>query len=283
MTRQFEQRLISRRRIALAIFFLVVSAFASTVMGQAVPSPLPKPEGYVNDYAKVIDTDTKSKMETILSKLDSEQKIEFAVVTVPTIGGQDIFDYSLAVMRGWGIGSAEKPGLLILVAVNDHKYYTQVSRHLEGDLPDGLVGQIQRETMVPAFKANSYSQGLMDAVRVFITTLAEKRGFDASSVLAGYTPTPRPRSQQKGTALSPCIVIFIIVFLLIILMSGRGRGGGCLNLLLLGSLFSGRDGGSGWGGGSFGGGGFGGGGGGGFGGFSGGGGDAGGGGAGGGW
>src|SRR5215471_16194416 len=125
---------------------LLVCALAIGAAAQTGHSPLPAPTGYVNDYANVIDAGTKQRLETILTNLKQRADIEIAVVTVPTTGDQDIFDYSLAVARGWGIGAkgGDKAGLLLLVAINDRKYFTQVSDHLEGDLPDGLVGQIQR-------------------------------------------------------------------------------------------------------------------------------------------
>jgi uncharacterized protein len=105
------------------------------------PIPLPTPFTPIVDYASVIDADTKQKLESIYVNLKQRADIEFAVVTVDTTGDQDIFDYSLAVARGWGIGSkeGEKNGFLLLVAIKDRKYFTQVSDHLEGDLNDGLV------------------------------------------------------------------------------------------------------------------------------------------------
>src|SRR5438309_3813040 len=146
-------------------FALLVLVGGSTI-AQTMQSPLPKPTGYVNDYAAVIDSAAKDRMEITLGNLDREQQIQFAVVTIDTTGGQDIFDYSLAVARGWGIGAKDvsKPSLLLLVAIKDRKYFTQVSRHLEGDLPDGLVGQIQREHLVPAFRAGEYGQGVAETV-----------------------------------------------------------------------------------------------------------------------
>src|SRR5258708_3178339 len=89
-----------------------------------LPSPITAPTGYVNDYANVIDAQTKSRLETILTNLKQRQNIEIAVVTVPTTNGEDIFDYSLTVARGWGIGAKgdDKAGLLLLVAINDRKY-----------------------------------------------------------------------------------------------------------------------------------------------------------------
>ncbi len=260
------------------------------------PLPPPSPFRYVVDNAGVIDPATNQRMEKILRALKESGDIEFAVVTVKTTGDQDIFDYSLAVFRGWGIGSSEgeKNGLLMLVAVDDRKYHMQVSRHLEGDLPDGLVGEVGRRMRDP-FRQGDYSGGLMTAVQTIVSTLEEKRGFSVGDVdkKYAYRPSAEPvRETSRG--ISPCVIFLIVIFVIIFIISSRrrggrggfGGGGGWLNWLLLSMVLNSGNRGSGWGssGGSSGwsGGGFGGGGGGGFGGFGGGG-DAGGGGAGGSW
>jgi len=277
-------------------FVLLVSA-RGPANAQATQSPLPQPTGHVNDYAGVIDGATKARLETMLANLDRQQQIQFAVVTIDTTGGQEIFDYSLAVARGWGIGAkdAQKPSLLLLVAIKDRKYFTQVSRHLEGDLPDGLVGQIQREQLVPAFRAGQYSQGIADTVDAYITTVARKNGFNTDTIFpAGATRKPQRSAGGKNGSWGwlGCLPVFFIALIVVFLLAVRGRGGrgggggGWLGWIVLSTLLnSGRgSGSSGWGGGGFGGGGSSGGGsdGGGFGGFGGGG-DFGGGGAGGSW
>lgn len=279
----------NRTPVFLAVLAVVACVLLTGVAtkAQTTQSPLPPPSGYVNDYAGVVDAATKQRMETILKNLNDRANIQFAVVTVKTTGDRDIFDYSLAVARGWGIGSpdGEKNGLLLLAAIDDRKYFIQVSRHLEGDLPDGLVGEVGRRMRDP-FRAGNYGEGLVTAVQTIVATLAEKRGFSIEGIDQRYAyrqpQRPPPRRQSSG-GISPCVIIFIIVIILI-LLAGAGGGGGCLNLLLLGSLFSGGGRGgsssSGWSGGGFGG--SSGGGGGGFGGFGGGG-DFGGGGAGGSW
>jgi uncharacterized protein len=286
-----------RTRVLLifTVVFVLLLIASGSANAQTAQSPLPQPTGYVNDYAGVVDSATKDRLETTLGNLDRQQQIQFSVVTVDTTGGQEIFDYSLAVARGWGIGSkdATKPSLLLLVAIKDRKYFTQVSRHLEGDLPDGLVGQIQREQLVPAFKAGQYGQGLADTVDTYITTVAQKNGFSTDTIFpAGTTRvTERSPGRKNNSAGALVIVLFagaivvILVLLAIRARGGRGGGGGWLGWLLISLLMnSGRgSGSSGWGGGGFGGGGGGGGSsGGGFGGFGGGG-DFGGGGAGGSW
>src|SRR5437870_6890899 len=232
------------------VSFALLLLVGGSTSAQTMQSPLPKPNGYVNDFAAVIDSATKDRLEVTLGNLDREQQIQFAVVTVNTTGGQDIFDYSVAVARGWGIGSKDtsKPSLLLLVAIKDRKYFTQVSRHLEGDLPDGLVGQIQREQLVPAFRAAQYGKGLPNTINAYISILATKRGFSTDKIFApGETVRPRRSSGNNLSWLSPLIVfstIAIIVVVMLLIRGSGGRGGrggggkGWLALLLLHMLMN---------------------------------------------
>jgi uncharacterized protein len=248
----------------LTLVCALVLMTGGRAMAQTTQSPLPPPTGYVNDYAGVIDETTKGRMETTLANLDREQQIQFFVVTIDSTKGRDIFDYSLAVARGWGIGSKDtsKPSLLLLVAISDRKYQDQVSRHLEGDLPDGLTGQIKRETLVPAFRAGQYGKGLSDAVNAYISEMAAKRGFSTDKIFAPGVIAPRRSSGRTNTCLTPLIILGVAAFIFFVLFGigrggrgGRGGGSGWLNYLLLSMLMnSGRSSGSsGWSGGGFGG------------------------------
>jgi uncharacterized protein len=251
-------------KLAFLLFVAVVIVPAAVIpaAAQSDQSPLPAPTGYVNDYAKVIDDATKNRMEATLTNLDRQHQIQFAVVTIETTDGRDIFDYSLAVARGWGIGAkdVQKSSLLLLVAIKDRKYYTQVSRHLEGDLPDGLVGQIQREQLVPAFRAGDYAQGLSDTLNEYIRTVAAKQGFSADTISGPTDTEPRVRRDGDYQPAKICgVVVFAAVVLIIILLlvrrgGGGGFGGGWLPWLLI-NLFlnSGGRSSSGWSSGGFGG------------------------------
>lgn len=280
--------------LVVAIFCLFGWFSPPTIQAQATNSPLPRPTGFVSDYAGVIDLPTKQRLETLLTNLKGRAEIEFAIVVVPTTGDVPIFDYTLSVARGWGIGpgGGEQKGLILLVAVNDRKYQLQVSRHLEGDLPDGVVGEIGRRMRDP-FRQNRYGDGLELAAGTIVATLAEKRGFslegiDRSQAYRGSSGGT-PRRAESGLSFTACCFIIVIVLVLMAIFGrgGKRRGGGgfggggsgLMNALLIGSVLnsmsnSGSS--SGWGGGGSSGGG------GGFGGFGGGG-DFGGGGAGGDW
>lgn len=256
-------------------------------------SPLPAPTGPVNDYAGVIDEATKQRLDQRLIEYQRTNGIELAVAVVRTTGDRDIFDYSLAVYRGWGIGSKgdDNPGALLFVAIDDRKYFTQVSRDLEDELPDALVGNLQRQYLVPEFKKGNYAKGIEDTIEAYIRTIDQRNSGTAAS------PTPVPQRErgipgrQSGFSFLCCLIVAGIILLIILSnrrgggRSGGGRwgggfgGGGSALPWIIGSVIanSGSSSGTSWGGSSDWGGSSGG-----WGGFGGGG-DAGGGGAGGGW
>lgn len=219
-------------------FVLIVLLYGSTI--QAVfsqnskpfsinESPLPAPTGFVNDYAGVIDAATKQNLEQKLQsfKDQTNPSVEIAVAIVKTTGDRDIFDYSLAVARGWGIGSkqSDNPSALLFIAIDDRKYFTQVSRDLEDELPDGLVGQLQRQYLVPAFKRGDYGKGVSDTIDAYLRTIKAKQ-----SGVPVASPTNQP--QERRNSSSPCnlVLCLIILFVLLLVIFSRGgnnrRGGG---------------------------------------------------------
>src|SRR5262249_37432760 len=96
------------------------------------------------------------QIETLLRNFRDRTGIEVAVVTVPfdDMQGYPIEEYTLRLGREWGVGrDSEKRALLLLVAIkppDDKGQYhggtrLEVSRHLEGDVPDILAGELIRE------------------------------------------------------------------------------------------------------------------------------------------
>jgi uncharacterized protein len=213
--------------VVLILLFGTPAAF-----GQSEPqfsidtSPLPAPTSPVTDLAGVIDPATKAALEKRIIDFKTATGVELAVAVVRTTGERPIFDYSLAVARGWGIGSKEddNPGALLFVAVDDRKYFTQVSRNLEDELPDGVVGSLQRQYLVPEFKKANYAKGISDTIEAYIKTIEAKRSGTA-------TPTPPPAAgtqpgRTSSLGFSGLCCLGVILFIILIIWSNRGGGGG---------------------------------------------------------
>lgn len=208
--------------LLLLLLLLIPKTFAQTDFS-IDHSPLPPPTSPVMDYVGILDGTTKKSLEKRLIEFRKQTNIEIAVVIVSTTGERDIFDYSLAVARGWGIGSKEddNPGLLLFIAFNDKKYFTQVSRDLEDELPDGIVGQIQRQYLVPAFRQGNYSKGITDTIEAYIQKIQEKQSSQ------NYSPFQnRNKSKEDSTKTSIfsfCFIIVVAVIILLIIASGFGK------------------------------------------------------------
>lgn len=220
-----------------------------------------RPTDYVNDFAHVLDPGTVAELDSICEQIERKAHAQIAVVTVNSLDGSDIESYAVELYKKWGIGSkATDHGVLILLAVRDHKYRIEVGYGLEPILPDGKVGAFGREA-VPLLKQNNYSGALL----LMTSRVADVIAHDAGITLTGVRPQIAERPQgAPGSGLSVGGMIVLAIIVLIVLFTPLRR---VLFWLL---LFGGGGGyrGGGWGGDS-GGGGFGGGGG-GFGGFGGG-------------
>jgi uncharacterized protein len=247
---------------------VVIVLLALPLLLPAEPVSQLHPTDYVNDFAHVLDQTTVAQLDNICLQLDQKAKAQIAVVTINTLDGSQVEDYAVALYKQWGIGSkATDHGVLILLAVQDHKYRIEVGYGLEPILPDGKVGSFGREA-VPLLRQNDYN----GAVSLMTSRVADVIAQDAGIQLTGDRPQLPVQTIQPDRGLSGKQLLILGVIILIVLMTPLRN---VLFWMLLSGMGGGGRGGYGGGGGGFGGGG------GGFGGFGGG--SSGGGGASGGW
>jgi uncharacterized protein len=258
------------RRVPSTVFSLLVAACAA-VFGLAAQTALaervedlPKPTDYVSDFAHVLSPDAISRLDSLCAQLDhSAANAQIAVVTIHTLDGVDPAEFANALEDKWKMGrKGSDKGVLVFLAVNDHKYRIEVGYGLEGILPDGKVGDIGRE-MVPDLRANDYDRAITGAVGEVAQVIAADANVTLSED-AQTAPVHHRSSAHTSSGMVKLIfyLLFFGVFMIVRLLSSIG---------ILPRRWSHRGvwisgGGGGFGGGSGGGGGFGGFGGGGFGG-----------------
>ncbi len=154
--------LISRFMKRLLFTMFLFGASASSVLAYASPG---QPTGLVNDFANILTPAQKSALEVKLGNYARPAGVQIAVVTIPSLGGDTIENFAHSLFQEWGIGSkASNKGLLLLIALKDHKARLEVGYGLEGTLTDLLTSKIQEQYMIPQFKAGDYAGGIKDAV-----------------------------------------------------------------------------------------------------------------------
>ena len=152
----------------LAIFVLVpLCLFAQTVV--AFASDFPEPEGFVNDFANILNPETKQTLEQQLVQLEEDSSIEISVVTAQSLEGTTIDDYAVRLFENWGIGKeSEDNGILLLIYPNDRIMRIEVGYGLEPLLTDSKAGRIIRNIITPEFREENYDKGVTEGVTAII-------------------------------------------------------------------------------------------------------------------
>lgn len=121
---------------------------------------------YVSDPTSILSPAATDTIDAILGRLEKSTGIETTVVMLPSIGENDIFDFSTSLFRKWGIGKKKSDnGLLILFVMDQHKVRFATGYGIEGTMTDAMSKRIQMQYMVPAFKQSDWNKGMVDGVR----------------------------------------------------------------------------------------------------------------------
>jgi len=132
---------------------LLAVSFALCILSSALAQEFPKPAGFVNDFAKVIDSATRGKLEELAKDLESKTSAEMAIVTIQTSAPLDPKMYAVKLFEKWGIGKKGKDnGVLMLAAMKERRVEIEVGYGLEGTLTDQFCGQVLDEFVIPYFK-----------------------------------------------------------------------------------------------------------------------------------
>lgn len=213
----------------------------------------PAHSGAVNDFANVIPTEYKNRMENLSREVLEKTGASVVVAVLPALGEEDLNDYANGLYSAWGIGKkGQGKGVLILLAVKERKLRIETGYGVEGILPDGLTGEIMDKYMLPHLRQGDYGMGLYNGMFAVSTVIARDAGIQLTGS-PGKTASRRA-SPSVRKSMSPLTVVLLIAVVAVLLLTPQGRAllPWILFLLLSGS---GRGGGGfgGFGGGGFGG------------------------------
>jgi uncharacterized protein len=207
-----------------------------------------KPQGYVSDFARVVDPASKADLERYCAELEKSAGVELALVTLPSLEGEPIEDVANLLHRKWGVGKKKTDeGALLLLAIRERRSRLEVGYGLEPVLPDGAAGALLRE-MRPALRENQYGDALILAARGLGSRIAQ-----AKNVRVEGAPAVRNARPDAGEPWDIGAVVLFggLLALAILFFTRRGaarrmsrHGGG----MWIPPIFTGGWGGGGWGG-----------------------------------
>lgn len=227
----------------LAFVFLAVSAGRIS----AAETPLPEVGQYVTDSAGILQESERTAISAELEQYAQKTGNQIIVVTIPTLGGEDIEGYSIRLAEKIKAGQKGKDnGAILLIARDEHKLRIEVGYGLEEFLPDGRCGDIIRNDITPAFRNGDFAGGIRSGVLAMIKYVSPEYQMEGA-------PAPQYETQPAPTPKRDSSFPFAVVIFIIIAVIFNGFGGSRRRRLYRGGYSGGSFWGSGWGSGSGGG------------------------------
>jgi uncharacterized protein len=223
-------------RTGRILLLVAVAITALARVAAAIPSDdllnSLKPTAHVNDFAGILSPADKASLESRCQALRDKTGAEIAVVTLKSLEGGSLEDFTNKLFARWGIGKKGKNnGLLLLVAMQEHQSRIEVGYGLEPIIPDVLAGRILDHQLRPQFRAGQYAAGLNASVDA-LSELVEK-GEPADK--AALAAEQRSFNGDPFTA-----VLFLAIFVAVGgLIAGAGLQQKLAPAVLFGSFFSG--------------------------------------------
>ena len=168
---------------------------------------------WVHDEANILSEATEATLEGIIRANRDSTSTQIGVLTIPSLQGESLEEYSMNVVEKWVPGQKEKDnGVLLLIVANDRLIRIEVGYGLEGVLTDALSSRINRNEIAPYFRQGDYDTGVKAGVNAIIAaTKGEYKNDD-------------PPQRRKSSRRSP-LATLIVIIIIILFISRRGRGG----------------------------------------------------------
>lgn len=219
--------------------------FLSVLPLQAVDWKALKPQGYVSDFANVIDAATRTSLEQYGASVEKSTGTQMAFVTISSLEREPIEDVANDLFRAWGIGQKNKDnGVLLLLVINDRRSRLEVGNGLEETLPDGFDGLLL-DNMRPALRDGQYGQALLTAAQAIGEAIAKARNVKIGAPAGPVKHVIQHRHQVPWIP----ILFWLFIFWLMLRANSRrryaatgypgwGGGGGLLNGIILGDALN---------------------------------------------
>jgi uncharacterized protein len=204
---------------ACFLVFLFFLTFFQPLFAYALD--VPKLQGYINDYANMISYPTKAELEKELKAFEQTDSTQIVILTIPSLEGEVIEDFSIKVAESWKIGQKVKDnGIIFLVAKEERKMRIEVGRGLEGKVTDLMAGRIIDLVIKPRFKGGDFDGGFIAGVSALID--ATRGEFKADN---RYSHGIKKELHPLLKIITMCIIGVIVLFIAIAGSASRIFGG----------------------------------------------------------
>ena len=199
---------IQRTLFFLFLFQVIPSLGAVDPVRSASALETPRLQARVNDDAKLFSPEQARSLEAKLEAHEKKTSNQIVVLTLPSLEGEALEDFSVRVGREWGLGQEKRNnGVLILVAAKERAIRIEVGFGLEGALTDAESSAIIRNVIVPAFQQGDFYGGIDLSVDAIQTAVA---GEFKAEPPPNVSPRERPSPNRFNEMFSIGIILLVL-------------------------------------------------------------------------
>ncbi|MDH3402066.1 MAG: TPM domain-containing protein [Acidobacteriota bacterium] len=188
------------RAVPLLLLLLLLLPLGGPPAARALE--VPYLSGRVTDLAEMLSPEAEARLDARLERLEDAAGSQLAVLTIPSLEGESLEDFSLRVAETWGLGRADADdGALLLIARDDRKMRLEVGYGLEAILTDAYSRRILDEILQPHFRAGDFDGGVERAVDA------------AAALIEGNDILPPPAAAGEPAAEGPGRIGGVVFFL----------------------------------------------------------------------
>lgn len=207
----------------LLFFFVFILSLCNITFGEMVLPDSQAQSFYAQDNAKMLKQATIDHLNLAGRTLRDKTKAQLVVVTIDSLGDNGLEEYANALFRKFKLGDAQlNNGCLILLARQEKKIRIEVGYGLEGALPDGYVGKIRDNDIIPAFKKNDYDGGIRKAYDDLYQKIAQEYKVDTTVPGSDTEPAatkPKDNDDDDGwfyIILGVAFFLGLVIFVLLV-------------------------------------------------------------------
>lgn len=158
---------------------------------------------YVCDPDNILKAEERDSADFYLRRLQTECGVQTVFIVVNNVKDGDCFRMAEDVGNKYGVGDKKnRRGLVIVIAVQDRRYFIAPGKGLEAELTDVECDDIARQCIVSNMKVNDTDEAVLSTVKALYSK------FKTGSTGLGYDDPET--ADDEGTAIA--IILTILIF-----------------------------------------------------------------------
>lgn len=195
---------------------------------------IPALKTQVTDTTSTLTDSQKSILTGRLVQFEKRKGSQIAVLVIGSTKDWTIEEYAVKAFEQWKLGrKGVDDGVLLVVAIQDHKTRIEVGYGLEGAIPDAIAKRIISDFMIPQFKEGNYYQGISEGIDRLISTINGEELPSASGRVGGSDSGSEGDMPELPSKLITAFIILVVAGKIFGFLFGNGLSGGISGIIFI--------------------------------------------------